>query len=108
MVKSEFKIDPSTGLPALAPNQFWRVEPVYDGEYSFSRGDAVKLVETSTVVTKWLKTEKQVDRVLATAMVTGNTSKESIFQAALSALKDFNARNVRNSLLGDYPPRSVN
>lgn len=106
--KGQHRIDTTTGLPSVSPSQFWRVSPYYHGEYSFYAGDMVQLVEVTNVTTKWLKKEKKVERVRATARISDNTTKETILEAACAALDDYNARQVRNSLMGTYPPKSIN
>jgi hypothetical protein len=105
--KSTYPMDPTTGLPALAPNQLWRVSPEYHYDFNFYIGDRVQLVEETTVVTRWLKKEKKVVHVLASARIYENTSKETILQAANEALSDYKSRQVRKTLLGDYPPKRL-
>ena len=105
---SKYLIDPATGLPEVGPNRFWRVLSEYHYDFGFYVGDKVQLIEVSTKLTRWLKKEIRVEHVLATARIYDGTTKKNILTAANEALEDYQSREVRKSLLGDYPPKSVN
>jgi hypothetical protein len=102
----EVEMDPTTGMPLLPPDQFWRVDAdsVGDIRVHWMRrsffGREYRL-NYEYVLGSWNEYKNKRDQ----------PTKQHIVNAAIEMVRERDARNARKAALeaitGDYPPKSM-
>jgi hypothetical protein len=112
-------INPETGLPSLPGGYFWRVENA--SRYSTDPSAIIvrlmqKIVRKVSYPVKlhWWSlryttlTNEEHEEVYITGHYAKGVHPQAILDAANVCIKKWEQEKIRNSLLGDYPPKSLN
>lgn len=98
-----YVLDPETGLPLLPDGYFWRVRSAH------FRGHAYVELRSSYLKRHWLFWKKRLSTKIHEEMILTPISRPRILKEARECVEAVQKHLVSDySLLGDYPPKSLN